>query len=199
PPVFGTSRIRIIVNYTKEQDLFGPDRVELRLIPENGFMVTIGDAEKMRFTGDTFECLINTPVTISFKIYSRNGGKTKISINQVGTQVFVDPVESTQYFDSEIAIIPVVSFTGTATDTGRADKTFVFPADSIPGVYETAIRHLANHGKLSETFLRNSLGNESSASRLARRFASCIEDWKTYLPFSITVHTTTDGIEYRKE
>ncbi len=199
PPVFGTSRIRIIVNYTKEQDLFGPDRVELRLIPENGFMVTIGDAEKMRFTGDTFECLINTPVTISFKIYSRNGGKTKISINQVGTQVFVDPVEITQYFDSEIANIPVVSFTGTATDTGRADKTFVFPADSIPGVYETAIRHLANHGKLSETFLRNSLGNESSASRLARRFASCIEDWKTYLPFSITVHTTTDGIEYRKE
>jgi hypothetical protein len=58
--------------------------------------------------------------------------------------------------------------------------------------------HLFQHGKLSESFLRNTLGGTPAASRKARRFAVEIENWKAYLPFSVTIHQTADGNEYRK-
>jgi hypothetical protein len=206
PSVFGTSRVSVSVECAEAGELFAPDRVELRLSPESGFRLTIGDAEGMRFSGDTFECPVGKPTTITFKITSPAGGKSRLFANQVSSLVFVDPAETVEYFDVEQTETAASAYETAAEHTVQpvasgmdSSERFSFPREHIPAEYETAIMHLVNHGKLSEGFLRNSLGNNPAASRKARQFAIRIEEWKCYLPFSVTVHQTTDGNEYRKQ
>jgi len=206
PSVFGTCRVSVKVECAEARELFAPDRVELRLSPESGFRLIIGDAEGMRFSGDTFECPVGKPTTISFKTTSPAGGKSRLFVNQVSSLVFVEPAETVEYFDAEQtetagnehkaeAEGPVQPIATGSDSSGR----FSFPQEHIPDVYEMAIMHLVNHGRLSESFLRQSLGNDPAASRKVRQFAVRIEEWKDYLPFSIMVHQTPDGNEYRKQ
>ena len=187
PSVFGVSRVSVLVECANAGELFGPDRVELRLAADPGFRMTIGDAGGSRFTGDTFECTVGAETILSFRISGSAPGKSRVTVSQVASTAFIDPVQTVEYFESE------PDNTGTA-----APQRFVFPREHIPEEYETAIMHLFQHGKLSEVFLRNTLGGTPSASRKARRFAMEIEKWKSFLPFSVTIHQTTDGNEYRK-
>lgn len=190
PSVFGVCRISVLVECASAGELFGPDRVELRLAADPGFRMTIGDAGGSRFTGDTIECAIGAETIISFRISSVSGGKSRVTVSQVASAPFIDSETTVEYYEAE-------AVSASAEVTGAQQK-FVFPRDHIPEEFETAIMHLFQHGKLSESFLRNTLGGTPAASRKARRFAVEIENWKAYLPFSVTIHQTADGNEYRK-
>lgn len=115
-------------------------------------------------------------------------------LNQVSSLLCVTPAENTEYFSSETVSVGTSSVSADTESIG-----FLFPRGHIPDEYETAIIHLVKHGKLSESSLRNSLGSSPSATRKVRQFTFRIEEWKVFLPFTVTVHQTADGNEYRKQ
>ena len=196
--MLNVNRVRLTVEPCGPIDLFAPESVELRLsalVEKNEFSkVTIGEAEGCRFTGDTFEAPIGKSIIVSFKIDSMNGEKLRLSVNQVSSLLDVKNITTDDYFSTEgsgnTAAIPVQEC--------RTDERWTFPTGCIPDEYETAIRLLLKHGSISETVIRNSLGNTQEASRKARRFAQRIADWAQYLPFKVIVRQTADGTEYRK-
>ena len=70
---------------------------------------------------------------------------------------------------------------------------------TIPQEFHAALAHLEKHGSLTEKFLVNTLGNDSSAARKGRRFANKIGEWVKELPFDVFIEQTTEGKEYRKK
>lgn len=195
-PVFGINRLLLSVECCGTSELFAPESVELRLTAVDDLQsrVTIGEAGGRRYAGDTFDALIGTPAIVSFRIETKNGKKTRIAVSQVSTLLAVDPVMTSDYFESVGLIDSVTRVEPSAPAAGWS-----FPKDCIPEEYETALRHLEKFGALTETFIRNSLGGSQEASRKARRFAQRIAEWQQFLPFTVTVRQTTDGTEYRKE
>ncbi len=198
PPVFGTNRLKLSVLSEGDGELFGPETVEVRLSPETGIHVHIGDAGSMRFTGDTIEVPVDGEIVVSFRLESVAGGKSRLEISQVSQTLKLCALTTADYFDvARIAgeAAPVAAVAAAAA----ASTHWAIPGEFIPGEYHAALQHLYKHSVLSEAFLRNTLGDSPEASRKARRFASKIGEWVQYLPFSITVQVTADGTEYRKE
>jgi hypothetical protein len=70
--------------------------------------------------------------------------------------------------------------------------------DRIPSEYHAALNHLDRHGSLNEQFLVNTLGGGAVGARKARKFASKIEEWDSYLPFKVIIEQSTEGKVYRK-
>ncbi len=199
PAVFSANRIRISVESVGTADLFGPESVALRLSSESGGRFIVADAGGARFTGDTFDAPIGRQCVVSFRIEAAREDKTRVTVSPASTLLTVEPVTTVDYFDAE-RTAPARTEAEGSSDKPIPSGTaaWVFPTGSIPAEYEAAFQHLYRHDKLSETFLRNSLGGTPEASRKARRFAQRIIEWRQYLPFAVTVHHTADGTEYRK-
>jgi len=179
PQVFGTNRMRVMVETLGVSELFAPDMVELRLAPEAGSKLTIGDAGGSRFTGDTFDAAVGRDIVITFKLVSAAGEKSRITVSQVSSILDVQPVMTADYFDAERAVSTPgaavqAPLPGPAGTPGAAQWTI--SADLIPQEYHAALQHLHRHGALTEAFLRNSLGNTPEASRKARRFTQRITE-----------------------
>ena len=195
-PVFGIYRILLTVECCGTSELFAPESVELRLtaVDDSQSRITIGEAGGRRYAGDTFDAPIGMATIVSFRIETKSGNKTRITVSQVSTLLAVTPVTTSDYFES-VGLVDSVK----QSEPSVPAAGWTFPKDCIPEEYETALRHLEKFGALTEAFIRNSLGGSQEASRKARRFAQRIAEWQQFLPFTVTVRQTTDGTEYRKE
>jgi len=106
----------------------------------------------------------------------------------------LDSPKSLDYFE---VVYDSMSGQPVIPETKNDTKNTVYSTE-IPEEYHAALNHLSKHGSLTEQFLRNTLGNDGSAQRKARKFTERISDWEKYLPFNITIEQTSEGKEYRK-
>ncbi|MFA5852841.1 MAG: hypothetical protein WC820_09070, partial [Spirochaetales bacterium] len=194
-PFLGHQRLRATVSCVNgEHELFAKETLELRMLAQDGVELNIGDAQNASVTGDLVQLPIDTACEIYFKL---RGSVTKAQVRFESTQNGNPLVESLsdEYFDVEL--LPNSSSTDSVEATALASPPIIF-SSSIPEEYYPALHHLQKHGSLSEKFFVNTLGNDGTAPRKARRFMLNISEWKEYLPFDVKSEQTPEGKEYRK-
>jgi hypothetical protein len=72
------------------------------------------------------------------------------------------------------------------------------PHQDIPPEFDVILRHIQQHGAITEAAITRMLGGGPNGSRKHRRFAKQIEGWLPQLPFEIQIEQTIEGKTYRK-
>ena len=187
PPLGDYQRLKVKVDVAGVPELFAKSTLELRLVAEAGAITSIFDVVGGKFTGDLMTVDVETTYEVGFTL---KGTVAKCKIRFEATQAgnTLENAVSADYFDVQRA-----AGAGPATEAGEVTFSALIPSE-----FHTALKHLAKHGQLTESFLVNSLGRESGP-RKSRVFANKIGEWMTHLPFNVKIENTAEGKTYRKD
>jgi hypothetical protein len=197
PDVLGFHRIAIYP-ISKTPGLFSFPQVEVQMISDMDVIVEIGDIVGAQRKGDILTLPLDQESEIYFKLCNGACSKAQIYFKATQQRAVLTNSEYSEYFKVEnYSLNTEQKSSKTGKKKGPASVT-LYP-EAIPQEFYTALSHLEKHGSLTEKFLVNTLGNDTSAARKGRRFANKIGEWLKELPFDVYIVQTAEGKEYRKK
>ena len=209
PDILGFHRISVH-SASRETGLFSLPRVEVQMVSDPGVVVEIGDIVGARQRGDVLTLPLDKISEIYFKLSRGLRSKAQIYFNATQQGTVLNNADCLEYFEVEnYALVekteqpPIKKSKAKQAPqkikTQQAKQESSAYPDTIPGEFHAALAHLEKHGSLTEKFLVNTLGGDSTAARKGRRFANKIGEWVRELPFDVYIEQTAQGKEYRKK
>lgn len=197
PDVLGFHRISIYP-LSKVPGLFSLPQVEVQLFSDTDVLVEIGDIVGAQRKGDILTLPLEQESEIYFKLCNGPRSKAHIYFKATQRRAVLKNSECIEYFEVENYNLNAEQEKSTKKSKKVKVASTSF-SEVIPQEFHTALAHLEKHGSLTEKFLVNTLGNNSSAARKGRRFANKIGEWLKDLPFDVYIEQTAEGKEYRKK
>jgi hypothetical protein len=197
PSVLGFHRISIFP-VSKVPGLFSLPHVEVQLISDADVLVEIGDIVGAQRRGDILTLPLGQESEIYFKLCQGSRSKAQIYFRATQQKTVLKKAEYPEYFDVGNYSIDTAQ-EKLEKKTKTVESLSIGYPETIPPEFHAALAHLEKHGSLTEKFLVNTLGSDSSAARMGRRFANKIGEWLKELPFDVYIEQTAEGKEYRKK
>jgi len=199
--LLGFHRISIEVQ-SNNQGMFSLPQVELQMLTDKGddIDVEIGELIGAQRTGDFLTLPVDNKTELVFKLKG-NASKARLVFKSTQSGSVIENGEYHEFFEVENYTANMDS--GSISNKQYAQKsktkkitqeTSTF-SENIPEEFYPALAHLEKHGSLTEKFLVNTLGSNSTAARKARRFANKLAEWLKDLPFDIYIEQTAEGKE----
>lgn len=197
PAVLGFHRISICP-ISKVPGLFSLPHVEVQLVSDVDVLVEIGDIVGAQRKGDILTLPLARESEIYFKLCNGPRSKAQIYFKATQQRTVLQHSEYSEYFEVENYNLDV-ELEKPKKKTKNEPPVSSGYSETIPQEFHAALAHLEKHGSLTEKFLVNTLGNDSGAARMSRRFANKIGEWLKELPFDVYIEQTAEGKEYRKK